>query len=147
MRGANPRATERSRRLRRASTDAERKLWYRLRSRSIDGFKFVRQEPIGPYVADFVCRERQLIVEVDGSQHLASKRDIRDQWLVERCYKVLRFWNNDVLTNIDGVLEAIARSLWMGVIYRDVVSFVPRSCNERGRPLLPACRERVGMRG
>jgi very-short-patch-repair endonuclease len=112
MRGANARTTERARRLRRASTDAERKLWYRLRSRSVDGYKFVRQEPIGPYVADFVCRERRLIVEVDGSQHADSKRDlIRSLWLVEHRYKVLRFWNNDVLSNIDGVLEAIALAL------------------------------------
>src|SRR5436309_288602 len=112
MRGANVIKTERARRLRRSSTDAERKRWYRLRSRSIHGFKFVRQDPIGPYVADFVCREQRLIVEVDGSQHADSKHDrVRDRWLNDRRYRVVRFWNNDVLTNIDGVLEAIALAL------------------------------------
>jgi very-short-patch-repair endonuclease len=74
--------------------------------------KFVRQEPIGPYVVDFICRERRLIVEVDGGQHAESKRDlIRDQWLVDHRYRVLRFWNNDVMMNIDGVLETIATAL------------------------------------
>jgi very-short-patch-repair endonuclease len=112
MRGAKVVVTQRARRLRRDSTDAERKLWYRLRGRSIPGFKFVRQEPIGPYVADFICRERRLIVEVDGRQHAGSQRDLmRDRWLAEHGYRLLRFWNNDVMANIDGVLETIAEAL------------------------------------
>jgi very-short-patch-repair endonuclease len=112
MRGAKVVVTQRARRLRRDSTDAERKLWYRLRARSLLGFKFVRQEPIGPYVADFICRECRLIVEVDGSQHAESQRDlVRDRWLVEHGYRVLRFWNNDVMANIEGVLETIAEAL------------------------------------
>jgi very-short-patch-repair endonuclease len=112
MRGAKVVNTQRARRLRRNSTDAERKLWYRLRSRSIPGFKFVRQEPIGPYVVDFICRERRLIVEVDGGQHAESKHDlVRDQWLADHRYRVLRFWNNEVMMNIDGVLESIAAAL------------------------------------
>ena len=112
MRSAQVTKTQRARRLRRNSTDAERKLWHGLRSRVMVGFKFVRQEPIGPYVVDFVCRERRLIVEVDGSQHADSKRDlVRDQWLAEHNYRVLRFWNNDVMTNTDGVLESIATAL------------------------------------
>jgi very-short-patch-repair endonuclease len=82
MRGANEIKTERARRLRRQSTDAERKLWNRLRSRSIDGHKFVRQESIGPFVVDFLCRERRLVVEVDGGQHATDPRDaLRDLWL------------------------------------------------------------------
>ena len=101
-----------ARRLRRGATDAERRLWYRLRSRQIDGVKFVRQEPIGPYIVDFVCREQQLIVEVDGGQHATDKRDaVRDVWLTNHGYRVLRFWNNDVLANTEGVLEAIAAAL------------------------------------
>src|SRR3954463_9153944 len=101
-----------ARRLRRDSTDAERRLWYRLRSRQIDGAKFVRQEPIGPYVVDFVCRELRLIIEVDGGQHATDLRDaVRDRWLSEQGYRILRFWNNDVLTNTQGVLEAIAAAL------------------------------------
>jgi very-short-patch-repair endonuclease len=112
MRGANRFSTNRARGLRRDSTDAERKLWYRLRSRSIDGFMFVRQEPVGPFFVDFVCRERRLVVEVDGGQHSENKKDaLRDQWLANHNYRVLRFWNNDVLLNIEGVLETIATAL------------------------------------
>ena len=112
MRDANPTRTGRARRLRQASTDAERRLWHRLRSRQIGGAKFARQDPIGPYVVDFVCREQRLIIEVDGSQHATDERDaVRDKWLSDRGYRVLRFWNNDVLANTDGVLEAILAAL------------------------------------
>ena len=112
MRRANLTATGRARRLRRDSTNAELKLWNRLRARTIDGCKFVRQEPIGPFIVDFVCRERRLVIEVDGAQHATDARDaVRDQWLSENRYRVLRFWNNDVLGNIDGVLETIALAL------------------------------------
>jgi very-short-patch-repair endonuclease len=112
MRKANVTRTFQARRLRRNSTDAELRLWNRLRSRAIDGCKFVRQEPIGPYVVDFVCRERRLVIEVDGGQHNESDADrIRDQWLRNRNYRVLRFWNNDVLSNTNGVLETIAIAL------------------------------------
>jgi very-short-patch-repair endonuclease len=112
MRGAKPVKTNLARRLRRDSTDAERRLWHRLRARSILGLKFVRQEPIGPYVVDFICRERRLIVELDGGQHADSKADVvRDQWLTEHGYRVLRFWNNDLMANTDGVLETIAAAL------------------------------------
>jgi very-short-patch-repair endonuclease len=112
MRDANSIRTGRARRLRRDETDAERRLWYRLRSRQIEGAKFVRQERIGPYVVDFACRERRLIVEVDGGQHATDPRDaVRDQWLSDRGYRVLRFWNNDVLANTEGVLETIAAAL------------------------------------
>jgi len=112
MRDANPTKTSRSRRLRHDATDVERRLWYRLRSRQLGGAKFVRQDPIGPYVADFACRERRLIIEVDGGQHATDKRDaVRDHWLSERGYRVLRFWNNDVLANMEGVLESILAAL------------------------------------
>jgi very-short-patch-repair endonuclease len=112
MRGANETRTQRARRLRRQATDAERKLWNRLRSRAVEGCKFVRQEPIGPYIVDFACRERGVVIEVDGGQHATDTRDIvRDQWLADHHYRVLRFWNNDVLGNIDGVLERIANAL------------------------------------
>jgi very-short-patch-repair endonuclease len=112
MRKANEERTTRSRRLRGDSTDAETKLWNRLRSRQIDGCKIVRQEPIGPYTVDFVCREHRLVIEVDGGQHAGNAADVvRDQWLVDHRYRVLRFWNNDVLGNIEGVLEVIASAL------------------------------------
>jgi very-short-patch-repair endonuclease len=112
MRGPNTIKTQQARRLRRDSTDVELKLWNRLRSRLLNGHKFVRQTPIGPFIVDFVCRDRWLIVEVDGSQHADNPTDVeRDQWLTGRGYRVLRFWNNDVLKNIDGVLETIADAL------------------------------------
>ena len=112
MRDANPTRIARARELRVDATDAERRLWYRLRSRQIEGAKFVRQERIGPYVVDFVCREQRLIVEVDGGQHATDPRDaVRDGWLSDRGYRVLRFWNNDVIANTAGVLESIAAVL------------------------------------
>jgi very-short-patch-repair endonuclease len=112
MRDANPTRIARARCLRVAATDAERRLWYRLRSRQIEGAKFVRQERIGPYVVDFVCRERRLAIEVDGGQHATDPRDVvRESWLADRGYRVLRFWNNDVLANTEGVLESIAAAL------------------------------------
>jgi very-short-patch-repair endonuclease len=83
-----------------------------LRWRQIEEAKFVRQERIGPYVVDFVCREPRLVVEVDGGQHATDPRDaVRDAWLSDRGYRVLRFWNNDVLSNTEGVLEMIAAAL------------------------------------
>jgi very-short-patch-repair endonuclease len=112
MRGAREVRTERARRLRSDATDAERALWRRLRSRSLDGHKFVRQEPVGPYTVDFICREARLVIEVDGGQHADNWHDVvRDQWLTNHNYRVLRFWNNDVLGNVAGVLETIATAL------------------------------------
>ena len=95
--------------LRRRLTDTERLLWRHLRAKHFLGLKFRRQEPIGRYIVDFVCHEKRLIIEVDGGQHAIDKdRDAkRDKWLNEQGYKVLRFWNNEVLTNIEGVLELI----------------------------------------
>jgi very-short-patch-repair endonuclease len=91
-------------------TDTERKLWRALRARSI-GPKFRRQVPLGPYVVDFVCFESKMIVEVDGGQHAGSAKDaIRDKYFDDRGYRVLRFWNSDVLSNLEGVLTAIAES-------------------------------------
>ncbi len=108
MRGAKVTKTNLARLLRKNATTAERKLWKYLRSRGVQGFKFVRQEPIGPYIVDFVCRERRLIIEVDGSQHATDKADaIRDRWLVDHRYRVLRVWNNEVMDNIEGVWETI----------------------------------------
>jgi very-short-patch-repair endonuclease len=108
MRGANVTKTLVARQLRKHSTRAERKLWQYIRSRTLAGFKFVRQEPIGPYIVDFICRNRRIVIEVDGGQHAANSRDAeRDRWLVEHRYRVLRFWNNEVLENIEGVWDMI----------------------------------------
>ena len=99
--------------LRRRQTDAERRLWARLRDRRILGAKFARQVPIGPYVVDFCCRERELIVELDGGQH-AARADYdagRTAFLQAQGYRVLRFWDNEALRNTDGVLERIVQTL------------------------------------
>ena len=101
--------THRARDLRAKSTDAERKLWSILRSRQLAGCKFRRQLPIDRYFADFACRETMLIVEVDGSQHMAEAAyDAERTRVLEIAgWRVLRFWNNDVLVNIEGVADAI----------------------------------------
>jgi very-short-patch-repair endonuclease len=112
MRGPQRKTIGRARRLRRDSTDAEGKLWFALRDRRPCGFKFVRQEPIGPYVVDFVCREQKLVIEVDGGQHAENRRDaIRDCFLRNEGYRVLRFWNDDVLGNREGALSEILAAL------------------------------------
>ena len=102
-----------ARRLRRTQTDAERKLWSRLRDRQVGNYKFRRQHPIGPFVTDFCCMEIGLIIELDGSQHMqqvqADQR--RSRYLEKRGYRVLRFWDNAVLAKIDGVMEQIVRVL------------------------------------
>jgi very-short-patch-repair endonuclease len=101
-----------ARALRSNSTNAERKLSALLRGRQLDGHKFVRQFAIGQYVADFVCREAALIIEVDGGQHAENQRDdVRMRYLNAEGYSVLRFWNNDVLDNLEGVHGAIASVL------------------------------------
>ncbi len=102
-------STEKARELRQKSTDAERLLWRFLRAKRFDGLKFRRQEPIGNYTVDFVCFDNQVIVEVDGGQHVKRKAEDekRTRWLEEQGFKVLRFWNNDVLKNTEGVIRAI----------------------------------------
>ena len=99
--------TKRARELRTTMTDAERALWHALRARQL-GARFRRQAPIGPYIADFACLERKLVIEIDGGQHAESEYDVvRDGWLRQHGYRVLRYWNHEVLGNIAGVAEAI----------------------------------------
>ena len=94
--------------MRGAPTDAELRLWRLLRDRRLNGIKFRRQVPLGPYIVDFLCVGAKLIVEADGSQHAESDRDrVRDTHLESHGWKVLRFWNNEVLQNREGVLETI----------------------------------------
>ncbi|MBN8969297.1 MAG: endonuclease domain-containing protein [Rhizobiales bacterium] len=102
-----------ARRLRRSQTDAERTLWLRLRDRRLAGWKFKRQMPIDRFVVDFCCTDGKLVIELDGGQHaVQTSQDAgRTQTLSAMGYLVLRFWNNDVLTNIDGVLETILSTL------------------------------------
>ena len=96
-------------------TDAERRLWSRLRAHRLDGYKFRRQYPIGQYIADFACRAEHLVIEVDGGGHgedRAESDDARRTEYLEKCgYRVLRFWNLDVLTDTDRVVGEIRRSV------------------------------------
>jgi very-short-patch-repair endonuclease len=98
-----------ARRLRRDQTGAERTLWFRLRDRRLNGLKFRRQTPIGSYVVDFCCESARLIIELDGGHHAvqAQQDAARTAALEAFGYVVLRFWNNDVLSNLDGVIDTI----------------------------------------
>ncbi len=98
--------------MREAPTDAEAIIWRNLRAHRFAGHKFKRQQPIGNYIVDSVCFEAKLIVEVDGGQHNGSLADeARDEWLTSQGFVVLRFWNNDVMGNLDGVLLTILNQL------------------------------------
>ena len=100
--------------LRSHPTEAEQKLWQHIRQRQMLGYKFRRQRPIGPYIVDFVCLEARLIIELDGGQHQWQYKydEERTAWLESEGYHVHRFWNHDVLNNIDGVLQYIETILW-----------------------------------
>jgi very-short-patch-repair endonuclease len=104
-----------SRKLRRDQTDAERALWAKIRSKQLSGAKFRRQQTIGPYIVDFINFESRLVIEIDGGQHgqdkMRNKDEERTKRLQQRGYQVIRFWDNEVLQNIDGVLEKILEAL------------------------------------
>ena len=108
-----PRNTERAKELRNGATPAERKLWGCLSSRKVAGWKFSRQIPVGPYFADFLCREAKLVIELDGYSHdLRQDHDKRrDQWFDQNGYRVMRFANGDVLDNVEGAVRAIELAL------------------------------------
>lgn len=134
MRGSHGvgRIRDKARSSRSTPTDAEQRLWSRLRSRQVDGFKFVRQCAIGPYFADFVCREAMLVVEVDGGQHAESASDgRRTRYLTDAGYAVLRFWNNEVLGNTDGVVRALWLTLQSGP--SPDLRFAPATLSPEGR--------------
>ena len=104
-----------ARRFRQSQTDAEKALWARLKNKQLESVKFRRQQPLDPYIVDFVSFVRKIIVEVDGGQHNEREGKKRDKkraaWLKENGYQVLRFWNNEVLMNMEGVLEKIEEAL------------------------------------
>jgi very-short-patch-repair endonuclease len=108
-RSTDPKHVTRARSLRRNQTDAEAMLWSMLRRRELNGFKFRRQHPISGFLVDFVCLESRLIVEVDGGQHsiAASRDEKRSEILRAAGFRVIRFWNHEVLCHMDGVLEQI----------------------------------------
>jgi very-short-patch-repair endonuclease len=105
--------TSRARFLRKNSTEAERILWSKIRGRQFAKYKFRRQVVLGPYIVDFLCHEARLIVEADGGQHSSQViSDAKRTIYLESCgYRVVRFWNNDILQNTDGVLETILQNL------------------------------------
>jgi very-short-patch-repair endonuclease len=94
-------------------TDAERRLWYYLRAHRFEGLGFRRQVPLGPYVADFLCEQLRIVVEVDGGQHAERKREDeeRTRWFNSRGYRVVRFWNSDVMGNMEGVWDALFKEI------------------------------------
>ena len=106
---------ERAKQLRKDSTDAERGLWRVLRSRQLAGYKFRRQQPLGPFIVDFVCFEARLVVEIDGGQHGEKEQLAHDSkrtaWLQNENFRVLRFWNHEVLGQLGSVCEAIGEAL------------------------------------
>ena len=98
--------------MRNAATDAEAKLWRLLRDRRLGGSKFRRQAPIGRYIVDFVCFDRRLIVEADGGQHAQNSADeVREAWFAAQGFRTMRYWNNDILTNPEGVLSDLVEKL------------------------------------
>jgi len=109
----SPHMRDRARNLRHARTDAERTLWTHLRNRGLEGAKFRRQQPIGRFVADFFCMEHRLVIELDGGQHASETSTDADRTacLQQQGYRVLRFWNHDVLTQLDAVVARIVEAL------------------------------------
>jgi len=106
-------ASRNARRLRREMTDIERALWARLRGKQLDGYRFRKQVPLGRFIADFACMQPKLIIEVDGGHHADSvDHDAeRTEWLRSQDFAVLRFWNNEVSENMDGVLQVVIDKL------------------------------------
>ncbi len=127
-------ATDRARALRKGDNLAEGRLWVELQDRKLGGFKFVRQLPIGPYFADFACREHRLVVELDGSQHADSEHDrLRDEFLNNSGYSVLRFWSHEARAQTTSVCETILAVLTGRLVERTVVSDLRYLPAKRGR--------------
>ena len=111
----NPNLANRAKELRHSETEAEQIIWSWLRAKKLNGVKFRRQEPVGIYVVDFVSFEKKLIIEIDGGQHNLEENkatdEVRTQWLKSQGFRVIRFWNNEVSSNLDGVIALIEESL------------------------------------
>ena len=110
-----PNLVHRAKDLRQSETEPEQIIWSWLRAKKLNGVKFRRQEPIGTYIVDFVSFEKKLIIEIDGGQHSTDENkandEVRTQWLESQGFRVLRFWNNEVSSNLDGVIARIKESL------------------------------------
>jgi len=140
----NNRSTEnarlRARRLRHNTTDAEKRLWRHLRTLKLNGSHFRRQIPIGPFIADFGCMAARVLIELDGSQHGEDRNrsydETRTRWLEKEGYRVLRFWNNDIVKNIDAVMEAIYAAIY-GSSSAPTVSLKHQRRRRRALPPFP----------
>ena len=112
---AKPSLSNRAKELRHTETEAEQIIWSWLRTKKLNGVKFRRQEPVGKYIVDFVSFEKKLIIEIDGGQHNLEENTINDkartEWLQSQGFRVIRFWNNDVSSNLDGVITRIKEAL------------------------------------
>jgi very-short-patch-repair endonuclease len=112
---AKPSLSHRAKELRHTETEAEQIIWSWLRTKKLNGVKFRRQEPVGKYIVDFVSFEKKLIIEIDGGQHSLEENRINDtvrtEWLQSQGFRVIRFWNNDVSSNLDGVITRIKEAL------------------------------------
>ena len=128
-----PGKTHQARSLRTNDTEAEYRLWGELRNRHLNGYKFSRQIPLGPYIVDFVCREQRLVVELDGSQHAENERDERrTEWLNGQGYSVLRFWNTEILQERRAVLDTILAVMQGQIVERcDTIRVSPASREDR----------------
>lgn len=112
MRGQKLKSSKFAKDLRTFQTEAENRFWMQVRDRRFEGLKFRRQVPLGDYIVDFVCFEEKLIVEIDGGQHNESREDaVRDESFIARGYGVKRYWNNEVMTNIEGVMMDLQMEL------------------------------------
>ena len=124
--------------LRQNLTDAEHALWYRIRAQRLAGLKFKRQEPMGRYIVDFVCHESKLIIELDGGQHADQlvADNLRTRFLESRAYRVLRFWNDEVLKNMEGVLEVVLANVSTRGKSHKYVPLPPGGGGDRGEGAL-----------
>jgi very-short-patch-repair endonuclease len=136
----------RARKLRRDVTEAERKLWQHLRSLRAEGTHFRRQATIGPYFADFASHQQRIVIEVDGGQHGEADRIERDaqrtSYLEKQGYRVLRFWNNDVLSNVEGIMECICAALYDAAPQRPPPLTPPRHASRGGSGTETPCSKK-----
>jgi very-short-patch-repair endonuclease len=135
--------------MRKAPSDAERRLWSCLRNRQLGNFKFRRQHPIGPFIVDFCCIEKSLVIELDGEQHLTAEQydGRRSEFLGQRGYRVIRFWNSAVLTGIEAVLEQVQIDLSRSVGgARSTLTRSARLSRSHGATIAPADLSREKMR-
>ncbi|WP_184469586.1 endonuclease domain-containing protein [Rhizobium esperanzae] len=128
------RKTRQARKLRQTETEEEYRLWGDLRNRQLNGYKFTRQAPLGTYIADFLCREERLIVEIDGFQHADNRSDTaRTLWLNQAGYSILRFWNHEITRERRAVLETILAALERRIFQRDdILRFYPAIVRSEG---------------